>query len=293
MSKDYKEPELSILILDYAKPVESYMLLQSIKKHVKVPYKVIFCDNGSNDGYSFYFLKDRFVDQLIINKESLGLGIGTRDLFAACTSPYAIYCQNDQVFSGDLTEEYFDWLKNAVDKVKMPKGERAKTISLAGYPCGQFIYSERCHFIKTDFYKSLEPLTLGGAGFLHHLKWREQEIQEIYKKQGYFHFAGPQIVSDNGVFAVRDMMKSGGGVWCHRTDNKNLWCIVPPDTLHTDYPKFTEGERQIVLSSGWPDKKIPENELAHSFDCWSGSPLGQMENDYIKDLKLRFKKKYE
>jgi hypothetical protein len=293
MSKEYIEPELTIAILDYCKPIESHLLLESIKKHVKVPHKILFCDNGSGENYAFEFLKEGKIDQLLINYKSLGLGIGTRDLHALTSTSHILYCQNDQIFCNDLTEDYFKFFKRILNgeiSTNEYSGKIIKSISLSGYPCGKDIFSERAFLMETAFYKSLEPLSLGGAGFLHELPWREGQIQELYKKNNWVHVAIGQYVGDNGVFATRNMREAG--IWCHRTDLKTLFCIVKPSDRNPVYPKFSEAEWQLALSEeGWPDGKIPEIELKDSFDCWSNTLLGRMQEDYIKDLKRRFKDK--
>lgn len=289
---EYKEPELSVIILDYCKPIESKILLESIKRHVKIPHKTIFLDNGSGESYSYEFLKSGLVDQLIINRESLGLGIGSRDLHAITTTSHVCYCQNDQQFQGDLTLENWIFFKKVLEgeiTCNEITGKTIKSISLAGYPCGPQIFSERAFLMKTDFYKSLEPLSLGGAGFLHHLQWREGQIQDIYKKNNWIHLAIGQHVADNGVFAVRDM--GDCGVYCHRTDTKACFVVVPPKNRNQAYPKVNDSEFDLMKQGKWEDGRIPEQEIPHSFDCWSNTQLGRMEKEYIDNLRERFKNK--
>lgn len=286
----YQEPELAILVLDYCKPIESHLLLQSIKKYVKVPNKVIFCDNGSGEDYALQFLRDGLIDQLIINRESTGLGLGTRDLHALAQSKYVLYCQNDQIFGADLSEKDFETFKQALEDDPTRFSSKIKSISLAGWPCGESIFSERAFIMLTNSYKSIEPLSFGGAGKYHEYPWREGQIQDLYKKYKWVHAATHPIVIDNGVFAVRDMGTSGG-VFCHRTDTKEMWVIVQPKEFNSAYPKLTESEKQFVLHHGWIDGTIPETERTHSFCCWDNTTLARMQDDYVKDLRRRFKEK--
>lgn len=289
----YVEPELAILVLDYCKPIESRLLLQSIKKHVKVSHKVIFCDNGSNENYSLQFLRDGLIDQLIINRESSGLGLGTRDLHAIAQSKYVLSAQNDQIFVEDLTPESFDIFKTILeypDPVTIfdqtYNTGSIKSISIAGSPCGKNIYSERAFIMKTDFYKSLEPLSFGGAGKYHEYPWREGEIQQIYLRNGWIHLNPINMVADNGVFATRDM--GDGGVWLHRTDSKELWVIVQPTQFNPSYPKLSDSEKSFVLNHGWIDGTILEVEKKDSFYCWQNTTLARMQDEYIADLRRRF-----
>jgi len=286
----YSEPILSIVVLDFGKQVESYMCLASIRKHVKVPYKVIFCDNGALQEYPVNYLKDGLIDKLIINRHSDGLGIGTRDLFAAVFSPLTLYLQNDQCFSRDFTEQDLVALSGYLG-ASDNGGPTIASISLAGSPCGKGIYSERAHIISTRFYKDMERngiLGYHGAGKWHDGPWREAQIQAFYKKENLTHWE-PNIlpwVSDNGVFALRDM--GDGGVFVHRTDTKQVWVIVRPKTKNPAYPKMTDEEFKLCANGLWPDGKIPEQEIKDSFECWNNTLLVQNQAQYISDMRLRF-----
>lgn len=288
MSNEYKEPELSIVVLDYCKPIETRLLLESIKKYVKFPVKVILVDNGSNEDYSYQFLREGLLDQLIVNRESLGLGLGTRDGINAVFSPFFAYVQNDQIFGRDFTYDEFTQIKKLLDSES-----GIASVSLAGAPCGNKTYSERGHVMKTDFYKWMEasfPLGYFGAGKFHQGIWREEQIQKFYQKSNLVHLTDyPQMIIDNGVFAVRDM--GDCGVYCHRTDNKKMWVIVGPIRQNPAYPKVTEKEFTLIWRGEWEDGRIPEQEIPHSFDCWSNTQLGQMENEYINNLRERFRSK--
>lgn len=291
----YTEPRLAIAVLDFAKPIESYQCLRSIKYHVKVPHTVIFCDNGSGEDYPLQFVHEGLIDQLIVNRDSRGLGLGTRDLYALTFAWWTITLQNDQVFARDLTEAEFSAMSGWIGG-QNARRETVCSISLAGAPCGDGIYSERAHLIQTGDYKRWEKdLHLGyhGAGVYHDGVWRERQIQDHYASHRLTHLIWPQpLVADNGVFAVRDMGEAG--LYCHRTDTKRLWCIRQPEVpiLNPAYPKLTEEEHTMMVTGDWPvEGRIPELELPHSFDCWSHTALAQMEADYIKDLRRRVAEK--
>lgn len=288
----YQEPILTVAVLDFCKPFESRLCLESVKRHLKVGHKVIFCDNGSGEDYPLQFVKEGLVDQLIVNRESTGLGLGTRDLFAAVFSPVTLYLQNDQIFARDFTEMEFVSLVNqfgAGDGVK-----KVGSISLAGQPCGAGIYSERAHLISTRFYKDMERngfLGYHGAGKYHDGVWRERQIQDIYAKENLVHWMPPTApwVADNGVYALRDMGK--GGVWLHRTDTKALWVIVPRVTKDAVYPKITDEEFETAKRGEWVDATVPSQEAKDSFHCWDETELAKMEKDYVEDLRARFRRK--
>lgn len=290
---EYKDPLLTISVLDFAKPIESRLCLESIKRHVQVPHKVVFCDNGSGEDYPLSFVREGLVDQLIVNRESSGLGLGTRDIMNASYSPYTLMMQNDQLFARDFTEIEFHGLVGYLGVER--DGGRVASINLAGKIAPNNQYSERGHLVFTSFYKQMErngELGYHGAGKWHNGPWRESQIQAIYAAQGLIHWT-PSVhswVRDNGVYAVRDMGESG--VFCHRTDTKALWVIVPPTgSKNPAYPKMEDIEFDIAKRGEWPDGAIPAQEAKDSFDCWSGSDLAKMETEYVADLRRRFKER--
>lgn len=273
----YEEPELSILVLDFKKPEESRLCLESIKRHVKIPHKVIYLHNGASETYPYEFLKEGLVDHFIQTKDNTGLGIGTRDLFAACFSKYALYFQNDQILGADITEEIFRAIKTLFGKFLTDSEGKltelsVKSISVAGPVCGPWIYSERAHFIETDFYKKMESdgvLSFGGAGPYHSTKWREACIQEYYKGNKFVHATHIQpFVIDNGRRALRQ--NPDGSVWQHFPDSKGLKLVSGPVKEKHVYPYFTDAEWEEVLKTQtWPDGKIPEREKDQSFHVWN------------------------
>lgn len=281
----YQEPHLSVLVLDYAKPIESRLCLESVKRHIKVPHTVVFCDNGGGEDYPLQFVRDGLVDQLIVNRHSRGLGLGTRDLFALSPGRLALYLQNDQCLVGDLAEESI----NALCEPMYRGQPMVVSVSLAGAPCGRGVYSERAHLIETNLYSTIEhagDLGYHGAGPYHDGPWREEQMQQLYQRQGWTHYTDhPPLVRDNGVYAVRDM--GNGGLWCHRTDTKQLWCIVPPTVKNHAYPKLSDAEFALAARGRWVDGTVPEVEAKDSFDCWSQTALGQMQSAYIADLRRR------
>lgn len=287
---EYKEPQVSFLVLDFQKEIESYLCLKSIKKYVKFPYKVIYLHNGKSD-YCNKFYNEGLVDTLINTKENQGLGISTRDLIAICQSEFFIYLQNDQYIARDFLQEELNsmlWKLNTINQYE----QNISSISLAGSPCGKDIYSERCHIMRTRDYKKWEDQELlghHGAGPYHEGEWREAQIQKIYKEEHRIHYEWPQpLVADNGVFAVRE--NKDKSIWAHRTDLKSLFNIVKPTEKNSVYPKFTDEEWNLALGVGWPDGKIPESELPHSFECWGGTFLAQNQVQYIENLRKKYRK---
>lgn len=269
----FPEPKVSFLVLDFRKPEESRLLLESLKRHVKFPHKVIYLHNG-NEKFTHPqdFLNQGLIDQLIITKDNDGLGLGTRNLFAACFSMYAIYVQNDQILGRDFTEEELELLISILDRNHFVGSFPViKSVSLAGAPCGSGIYSERAHLIETQTYREWENeymMPHGGAGPYHNEPWREGYIQSLYQKYNWWHYIyeAPLFI-DNGKDAVRE--NPDGSVWKHKPDSKRLWLVRGPVRERFVYPKFTDEEwDSVIKTQTWDDGKIPEKEIKDSFIVW-------------------------
>lgn len=275
MSVIYTEPQVSFLVLDFRREQSARLCLESIRRHVKFSTKVIYCHNGVMD-YPFVFLKEGLIDELIMPRENGGLGLGTRSLFAACFSPYAIYWQADQIMGRNFYEEELGALIESLGpEARMFDGRlylNTKSISLGGPVCGNGVYSERAHIINTAFYRDLEyslPLSYGGAGPYHHVEWREGQIQRHYTERGYLHRTDwPALAIDNGRDAIRQ--NSDGSIWEHRPDTKQLRLIQGPVKEKAIYPYLSDTEWHYVLETqSWPEWRIPEREIAHSFHVWN------------------------
>jgi hypothetical protein len=273
MSKTYTEPQASFLVLDYQREASAQLCLESIRRHVKFPTKVIYCHNGMMD-YPMRFLRDGLIDELIMPRENGGLGLGTRSLFAACFSPLAIYWQGDQIMGRDFEQTELDALQKSLE-VFIGGGQALEgvlSISLAGAVCGENVYSERAHIIHTEDYRGMEhllPLSHGGAGPYHDVEWREGQIQRYYKERYLAHYTGWRpFAIDNGRDAIRQ--NPDGSRWMHYPDTKQLWLLEGPVKERFVYPKFNDAEWDYVLrEQTWPGGRIPENEVAHSFRVWN------------------------
>ncbi len=262
---EYNPPKLTYLVLDFLKPKETRLCLESIKRHTKFNHYVIYLHNGPAN-YPVQFLEEGLCDQLIQTKVNNGLGIGTRDLFAACFTEYAFYLQNDQFLFRDFTLMEFEYLADSLNKE-----DGINSISLAGVPCGKYIYSERGHIIKTNVYQWMErkiPLKHYGAGPYHDGEWRESQIQKFYKENNLIHQEGRPLVIDNGKRAIRQ--NPDGSLWEHFPDTKALKLVKGPIKERFVYPKFSDREWDEAISSqSWPDNKIPELEVKDSFHVWN------------------------
>lgn len=250
---------ISYLVLDYSRPIESELCLKSIKKHTKFPHEVIFlCNGGDNQEYAIKLYNEGLIDKLILRKENGGLGIGTLELFRYCDSKYSIYFQSDQVLIRDFSLEELNYILTTLNIY------RHNAVSIAGNQ-GNGVYSERAHIIETDFYNGIPNKSIGGAGPYAHLIWNEEVIQKYFKEKELGFVIWPNLlVADNGCYAVRQ--NPDGSKWTHRTDTKQLKHISGDIKEKYVYPKFSDIEwEQVLKNQSWPIWKIPENELPHSF----------------------------
>lgn len=292
MPPQYIEPELTIAVLDFQKPYETQLCLESIKQFVKVPHKTILYHNGLVKGnYPTAFLQSGLCDLLMQSYKNNGLGVGTRDLIGAVFSEYFCLLQNDQYLIGNIDDMIFGQIKELLNH----PFNNVKSVSVAGDNCPVSQYSERAHFTKTEFYKRMDreiPLMCNGAGPYHASgPWRERQIQDWYAHAGYIHKTDfPILVQDFGCFAPRE--NADGSVWLHRPDTKQLWLIRAAkgnafDMSFSGYPNLSPHEwNMFILHLFWLDGKIPEREIADSFTVWN-IPEDQV-NKYVAALRERY-----
>jgi len=254
-----KDKTISFLLLDYNRPEEARLCLESIKKNCsEIKYKVYFLDNGSDENYARKFLDEGLIDHLIQNKKNNGCGFGTIQLFQACDTEYAFYVQVDQYMISELLPRDIDDFRRALED------EKVGHIDVAGNQ-GNGVYSERALFTSVSFYNSI-PKEGGGPGPYCHLKWSEESVQDHYKDNEIHFLTTPLIFKNNGKWSERQGIC--GAKYRHRTDTKQLWMLSPPSVKY-DYPNFSDREWDEVLKTGtWIGGKIPENELKHSFNCF-------------------------
>jgi hypothetical protein len=268
----YKEPELTIIVLDFQREVETRLCLESIKRHVKFPAKVLYYHNGRAD-YPYKFYQEGLCDTFVQTQRNEGLGIGTRDLYRMVFSPFVMTLQSDQIIGRDFIQDEFDKIKAIWGEKALVGNNQIGSISLAGPVCSKGVFSERAGIMRADFYQYMEKyIDLGYSGcgpYDGAMQWREGKIQDFYKSQDIVHYTEwPALVIDNGRTSERQ--NPDGSRWRHFPDTKQLWLISGPVKERGVYPKFTDKEWDIVLATQtWEPGKIPENEIPHSFRVWN------------------------
>lgn len=263
-ANDYYKDVVSILVLDYNKPIETRMCLESIKKYCKFNYEVILYSNGGEQDYVLTLYNEGLIDKCIFSSKNVGCGLATVELFKSSMTQYSIYLQNDQAFFRDVSQKYIDDLIKVLEESRPNEFNQVTgSISLAGAQCGPFIYSERAHIIKTDFYNTI-PKTIGGPGPLNDVQYSEEAVQNYYKNLNYLHAAVAPCVVDNGKYSIREL---AGGITKWRTDTKQLWVLHPP-TQKVDHLELNDEEWDTIIKGEWEDGKIPDSWQSHSFVYW-------------------------
>ena len=276
-------PELSVLVLDFNKEFETRLCLNSIKKYLKVPHKVILLDNGAAEDYCWQIYKEDLCDVLISKKRGGGGGYGQTDLIRFCDTIFFLFVQNDQYLQYPIDENTFDQFKNLLDN-------GYSCVDLNGDQSGRGAWTDRAHLMKTEVFNSLGPFPNGGPGEFHGQRWNENYLQEVFETRGLkIAHINPKFFQDFGIYSLRDMGE--GGVFLHRTDTKQCFVIVPPKVRNFCYPNVTNEEFNIMRDGLWEDGRIPKKEKIHSFNCWGSLDIAQREREYVDKVRERFKNK--
>lgn len=264
----YKEPELAVLILDFRREQESKLLLNSLRKNLQVNAKLYYLSNSPED-YVYQYVKEGLIDVLIVNKENLGCGIGTRQLFHASLSKYSLYCQVDQWLIRPFTQDHFNQIT-----------ERLNTFfyaDLAGNQ-GNGQFSERAFLIETQKYLEIPGIDsiIGSPGPFANYRWGEKHVQD-YMSDNYLRFFSTHpFFGDNGRVSYRTY--PCGGETLHYTDTKQLFIIKQLKKRYDDFPnlKLTDSEWNQVLSGTWEQGNVPEMDKQHSFKYYENRPMPTM-----------------
>lgn len=260
----YKEPDMSILILDYLREKEAKLLIQSLKDNLKFNAKIIYLSNSPECDYAKKFLDDGDIDQLIINKKNLGCGIGTRQLFHACMSKWSLYCQVDQWLGKEFTADMFQHMVDYIGR------NHSFYCDLAGNQ-GHGQFSERAFLIETKKYLDIPGIDeiIGSPGPFANQKWGEKHVQEFMKENGLKFCSYSPLFVDNGKVSRRTY--PCGAETLHFTDEKRLFILKPFKQKYYDFPnlQLTEQEWELALSGNWPSSGlIPEKDRGNSFIYW-------------------------
>lgn len=259
--------QASFLVLDYRKPRETRLCVESIRRHAKFPFKTYLLSNGASERYPYDLYEEGLVDYLLLPKRNGGQSIGTQDLFRICSSPYAFYIQSDQSMRRDVGSQE---LQHFIDLLQNPNYGYVGAIGLAG-DVNRGAYSERAHFINVPFYLSIPGKGQGGPGpFDRTHLWLEQSIGEWFKSHGLkFAVYGDPVFRDMGKYTIREL--PCGGVIKARTDNGRLEVLVPPKSRHPGYD-FSNAEWDDMVAGRWQPGRVPEKWQPGAFEFWDSVP---------------------
>jgi len=252
----------NILILDYNRPKESELCLNSIRTFAKFEYNITYLSNGGEQDYVYKYYKNKLIDKLILRKINSGCGLGTRELFNDfdIDSDYVFYIQCDQFMVRELKEEEINfYIQNIKDNTLY--------IDLAGNQ-GNGKYSERAQFINRHTYNKI-PNDIGGPGPFANQKWTEKAVQEYMQKNNLkFITINPPVFGNNGKISYRQF--PCGGETMHFTDTKQLWIIKPLKDRYDGWPNFnlTNEEWEKILNNQWENGSVPANHKKDSFVYW-------------------------
>ena len=256
--------KVSILVLDYNKPEESRLCLESVQKHCKFEKEVVFYSNGGEQDYVIDFYKEGLIDKLVLSKKNMGLGIGTTDLLQLCRTEYFIYLQNDQYFYRDFSQEDLSLLMYFLET-----NRNYGCISLAGSPCGINVYSDRCHIAKTDVFRAFDKWGEGypdcgcGPFWDGPDSYNENFIQKAFQEFRLMAPACEPFVADNGRTSIRE--NPDGSVFKHNPDSKQLWAIKAPKEKQLWPENLLDSEWDSIINGTWEQGAIPENWKKDSF----------------------------
>lgn len=253
------KPKISFLVLDFKKPEETKVCLESIRKFCSIPHKIIYLDNGSNESYPFEYYKNSLCDVLISKKIGNGGGEGQTDLIRYCDTEYFCFVQNDQELIQPFDSECFEYFCNLLNT-------GFKCVNLNGNQ-GHGKWTDRAHMMRTDFFNSLAPFPNGGPG-LDGIPWNEAYISNQFKNNNHkIAIISPLFFRDNGKWSVRE---AGDGLYKHRCDTKLLIIIKQPTYKTPVFPPFDDSDWELALSGKWPQEgKIPNLWKEHSFRYWN------------------------
>lgn len=268
--------QTSICILDFKKPLESKLLLESIQKFCKFEKEVIFVCNGATEDYAYEYYKDGLIDKLVLNKENFGGGFSTVQAIYNSFNDWILWIENDSEFITEITQEYIDYYIDSL------KNGRFSAIDLTGGICNGE-YSGRAFLINREFYNSIDKYALidgkkvySGPGCPNgeNVKYLEGYIQDYFRINNLKVGIVQGLIKDNGKYSIRQSGKYNESLLIHRPDTKEVWVIKPYKEKCDSYIPFTNEEFDDIINGNWPvwgkDKigRKPKNWENLSFIHW-------------------------
>ena len=258
--------QLTFAVLDYERPKETLLCIESIKRYCSVNYQLMYVCNGGSPLLGIELQANGHIDTLIVNKNNWGCGIGMKQCIQSSMTDWVIIVQSDQIMNRPFIEDEFNLLTS-----HLAAHPETFYMDLAGNQ-GHGRYSERAGLINRAKYLGVPWLedTIGGPGPYANSKWTEQLIQEYITEKGMtITSANPLLFADNGKWSQRSY--PCGGETKHSTDERRLFILKSLARRYDDFPnlKLNDEEWRQVLAGEWPKEgKVPEADKPHSFIYW-------------------------
>lgn len=258
----YLNKQVSFLVLDYNKPAESLLCLQSIRQNIKFDkYEVIFWSNGGEQNYLGQFYQEGLIDRLVVNKNNDGCGFATMSLWQMSRTKYSIYLQNDGFLKRTIDQEELNKMINALEQSNIG------CLDFAGINTN--VFCERAFMMKTDLYNSNPNQVGGGPKSIFELDGLTDTEQTTafyirdLNKQVVTWF--PTLLGNAGKYTIKEL--PCGGIYKQRCDTQQLAFLVLPKQ-RWPAPRLTDEEWELVLSGKWKNFSVPDYNKGQEFQLF-------------------------
>lgn len=255
--------EISFLVVDFNRPNESRLLVESLHKHVKFEnYEVIFYSNGGIQDYVVDFYKKGLITRLILNQKNDGIGMAQPRLIEFCQTDYFINVQCDRYMSRDFTLEELNAMKQAFQT-----NEKLGVIDFT-FNNG---FSENAYMMRTNFACQVPDHKGGGPGPFYFLGAGSETSTHnwIIKNQLEVRSWSNKLFNDSGMYAIQEL--PCGGMFKKRTDTQQLTILKKPAKKYNDVPglRISDEEWDKILNGTYINGTILEDHKKDTFFYFS------------------------
>ena len=314
MKQNYSalDKQFSFLVLDYNRPTESELCLQSIRNMVKFDnYEVVFYSNGGGQDYVYDFYKRGLIDRCILNSTNEGTGFGTMKLIQSCATDFFMSIQCDNYLNREFHQDELDAM------ITMIKETNVFCIDLSHADTNNNLFSERCYVMETDFYNANPNQVGGGPGPYIDLTWTEKttqewvthlsqeidgqtinsvvlhwQLEELLQEYDKLDISDPShanhtpfeywivdhtLISNSGKYTVRSCKY--GGEYKFRNDTQQLWILRKPSQKSEFGKNINDEEWDKILKDEWEQGSVPEGQREWIANVW-GEPTVKTDGEW-------------
>lgn len=259
--------QITILVLDYNRPDNLKMCLESVKRFVKVKHEVITLINGGVTDASYSFFNSGLTDKLLLSSKNEGSSLGVLRLIKNCTTNVFLFLQSDNCLKIDIDDAVMNNIYNALHPNSF-----IGAIDLTGL-CSSKIseFSERAFIMGTHFYLSNPHFTGYGTGPFYNpsLDNSEQSTLKWIKENNKFVVGQQPLVIDIGKYGILEL--PCGGVLKRRADTHQVWVIKTPKEKIECYG-LNDEEWALILQDKWIGGTVPKHCEKSAFLFYSPTP---------------------